>query len=291
MDATWLDRRFVATQGLAVEGQRTLAIGSADVRIRLGGKGAETIVFVCDTPIFIEHYARLFELLTPTVQVLCIELPGMGFSVPKGAYRFTREEQAVTVAAVLDALHLSACTLAFTCVGAYLAPLVAASRADLVRRVILIQAPSWQEAQRWARRIDFGGKSLVATPYVGQLLVRAFRKRIASRWFAKALAPGRAQPFVDTAVTAFDAGATWALASLVQSYFGHLQPQLPALHVPTLALWGDADRTHQRTDKRSVLSLAPNAEVMLLASAGHCPELEEPERFCELLQRFLTRFA
>ena len=125
-------------------------------------------------------------------------------------------------------------TLAFTCVGAYLAPLIAASRAELVRRVILIEAPSWEEGRRWARRIDFDGKRVVATPYVGQVLVRVFRKRIASRWFAKSLAPGRAEPFAATAVAAFDAGAAWALASLVQSYFADAQPELPVLRVPTL---------------------------------------------------------
>ena len=291
MDATWLDRRFVANVGVATEHFQTLSVGSADARVRLAGKGLETVVFVCDTPVFIEHYARLFELLSPTMQVLCIELPGMGFSVPKGAYRFTREEQAATVSALLDALHLSACTLAFTCVGAYLAPLIAASRADLVRRVILIQAPSWEEGRRWARRIDFDGKRVVATPYVGQVLVRVFRKRIASRWFAKSLAPGRAEPFAATAVAAFDAGAAWALASLVQSYFAEAQPELPVLRVPTLALWGEADRTHRQTDKHSVLSLAPDAELISLASAGHCPELEEPERFCDILQTFVSRFT
>jgi pimeloyl-ACP methyl ester carboxylesterase len=282
MDATWLDRRFAATAGPAVQPHQTLSLGSAHVRIRLEGKGAETVVFVCDTPVFIEHYARLFELLTPTMQVLCIELPGMGF---------TLEEHAAAVSAVLDALHLRACTLAFTCVGAYLAPLIAAARADLVRRVILIQAPSWEQGRLWARRIDFGGKRVVATPYVGQVLVRAFRRRIATRWFAKALAPGRAEPFADMAVAAFDAGAAWALASLVQSYFGGAQPELPALRLPALALWGESDRTHLRTDKGSVLSLAPDAEVMSLASVGHCPELEEPERFCEILQKFVARFA
>jgi len=291
MDATWVDRRFVATIEAATKRYQTLRIGSADVRVRLEGNGPETVVFVCDTPVFIEHYARLFALLTPTMRVLCIELPGMGFSVPTGAYRFTREEQAASVSAVLDAFQLQACTLAFSCVGAYLAPLIAASRADLVRRVILIQAPSWEEGRRWARRIDFGGKGVVATPYVGQVLVRVFRRRIATRWFAKALAPGRAVPFADTAVAAFDAGAAWALASLVQSYFADVQSELPALRVPTLALWGEADRTHRQTDKYSVLSLAPDAEVLSIASAGHCPELEEPERFCEILHQFVTRFA
>ena len=289
MDATWLDRCFTARAGAAAESTRMLALPRAHVRFRLAGTGPETIVFVCDTPVFIEHYARLFDLLSPTLKVLCIELPGMGFSIPKGAYGFSLEEQALSVAALLDALDLRDCTLAFSCVGAYLAPLIAASRPELVRRVLLIQAPSWEEERLWSRRIDFGGKGLVATPYLGQALVRVLRRRIARRWFDKALAPGRGEPFAELAVSAFDNGAAWALASLTQSYFGQPTPTLPALRVPTLALWGGSDRTHQRTDKRSVLSLAPAAAIVRIDSAGHCPELEEPARFCDILQDFLNR--
>ena len=130
---------------------------------------------------------------------------------------------------------------------------------------------------------------MVATPYLGQGLVRAFRRRIARRWFDKALARGRGEPFAEVAVSAFDNGAAWALASLTQSYFGEPPSVLPALRVPALGLWGESDRTHRRTDKRSVLSLAPAAEMLQLDSAGHCPELEEPARFWDILTGFLTR--
>jgi len=55
-----------------------------------------------------------------------------------------------------------------------------------------------------------------------------------------------------------------------------------------LVLWGLADRTHRRTDKRSILSYMPHARWVEFDSAGHFPELEEPERFREVLFRFLA---
>ena len=42
----------------------------------------------------------------PQVQVLCIELPGMGFSIPKGRFRFSLAEQALNVAAHRQTLGL-----------------------------------------------------------------------------------------------------------------------------------------------------------------------------------------
>jgi pimeloyl-ACP methyl ester carboxylesterase len=287
MDASWIDR-LVVSRSADFNGSTTITTPTAILRVRDEGTAGDPIVFVCDTPVFIEHYDRLFSLLTPTMRVVCLELPGMGFSMPRGDYRFSLQEQARAVVAALDALQLRACTLAFACVGAYLAPLIGEWRPDLVRRAILIQAPSWQQESLWARRIDFRGAGIVAIPYVGQSVVRAFRTRIARRWFEKALAPGRAHPFITVAEAAFAGGASWALGSLVQSYFGDAEPNLRPLRVPTLALWGELDRTHRDTDKRSVLSLAPDAHITTLKTAGHCPELEEPERFCELLNEFLA---
>lgn len=301
MNAAWIDRLLVARpasspelraprSGSHASTDRTslIATPTALLRIRCAGAGHETVVFVCDTPVFIEHYDSLCERLGATMRVVCLELVGMGFSTPRGTFRFRLEEQARAVADALDVLKLRGCTLAFTCVGAYLAPLIAESRPELVRRVLLIQAPSWEEERRWARRIDFRGRGLVATPYLGQGVMRVFRKRIASRWFEKALAPGRAAPFVETATEVLDRGASWALGSLVQSYFGESDPDLRPLTVPTLALWGSADRTHRLTDKASALSLAPDAQLVSWATAGHCPELEEPERFCDLLGEFMA---
>ena len=69
----------------------------------------------------------------------------MGFSVGAGAYRYSLLEQAQAVTSVIDALELQDCTFALTCVGGYLAPLIAAQRPELVRRVILVQVSSWEE--------------------------------------------------------------------------------------------------------------------------------------------------
>jgi len=245
-------------------------------------------VFVCDTPVFIEHYDRLFELLVPSMRVLCLELPGMGFSRPAPGFDFTLRSQANAVLELLQSEGVQKCVLAFSCVGAYMALLLAATAPALVQGVVCIQAPSWSEEKAWARRIDFGGRSIVATPVLGQLVVRAGKRAIAGRWFDKALGPAADKAhFIATASSAFDAGSPWALASMVQSYFGRADPVLQAASQKALVLWGAQDRTHRRTNKQSSLAYFPDAEVVTFDDAGHCPELEYPDRFAATLRNFM----
>jgi pimeloyl-ACP methyl ester carboxylesterase len=62
--------------------------------------------------------------------------------------------------------------------------------------------------------------------------------------------------------------------------------QLPKIDAPTLLLWGDGDQ-------RSPLSIAaqfrdsiPNAELAVIANAGHVSNMEQPEAFTAHVRRF-----
>ncbi|WP_394844835.1 alpha/beta hydrolase [Pendulispora brunnea] len=260
---------------------------SGNVRLRCQGEGARTIVFVCDTPVFIEHYDGLFDLLSPRFKVLCLELPGMGFSKAARGFDYGLRSQAQAVREVLEAENVEDCILSFSCVGAYLALILASMAPSVVRGVVSVQAPSWEQERIWARRIDFGGRGLVATPVLGQLLVRAGKRRIAKRWFHSNLGKGAAkQQFADTAAGAFDAGSPWALASMVQAYFSSEDPTFVPVQQPALVIWGSQDRSHRRSDPESALPYFREARVMRFDQAGHCPDLEQPQQFARALVSF-----
>ena len=91
-----------------------------------------------------------------------------------------------------------------------------AARPDLVSGLVVIQAPSWSEEQRWARRIDPGG--VVGFPGAGQILNALLARRLARTWYAAAL-PGRGQfdHFAAPATAALGDGACFCLASLIQA--------------------------------------------------------------------------
>jgi len=274
----------------AREGMRMVRVSHGEIRVRVSGAGPHTVVFVCDMPVLIEHYDRLFTLLEPRYRVVCIELPGLGFSVPGPAFGFTLAEQAGVVEQVLRALGVQACTLAFSCVNGYLALLLAQNAPELVSRVVVLQTPSWEEEKRWVRRIDFRGKGWVATPVLGQLLVALSRRVIARRWFDKVLSGNSdAADFSARSAAGFDAGCSWALASLTQAYFSAPAPVFVPIAQPALVIWGTQDRTHRTTDTRSVLQYFRDAESVTFDDAGHLPELEQPVLFVEHLVRLIEQ--
>jgi pimeloyl-ACP methyl ester carboxylesterase len=66
-----------------------------------------------------------------------------------------------------------------------------------------------------------------------------------------------------------------------------LKHWLHRIQVPTLVLWGESDRIVTPDYGRRYANLIPAAEFEMIPQAGHHPELEQPENFVSILERFL----
>ncbi len=58
---------------------------------------------------------------------------------------------------------------------------------------------------------------------------------------------------------------------------------LERIAVPVLLVWGDRDRLVFARGAKRVTDVVPGARLELLHGIGHCPQVEAPERFTELL--------
>jgi len=67
------------------------------------------------------------------------------------------------------------------------------------------------------------------------------------------------------------------------------QPVLTALGAPALVCTGDHDSYSTAEITRELAGCLPDPEVVLLADAGHLPNLERPDEFNQHLLSFLTR--
>jgi len=70
-------------------------------------------------------------------------------------------------------------------------------------------------------------------------------------------------------------------------YNPQLKAWLGRIRAPTLVLWGESDRVVTPEYGRTYAGLIPGARFAPIADAGHHPELEQPERFAELVAGFL----
>lgn len=66
-----------------------------------------------------------------------------------------------------------------------------------------------------------------------------------------------------------------------------LAGRLGAMQVPTLVVWGEADRIGDVDFGRAFASVIPGAGFHLLANAGHLPQIEAPEALIEVVRSFL----
>ena len=60
------------------------------------------------------------------------------------------------------------------------------------------------------------------------------------------------------------------------------------LTTPTLAITGEEDRVFPPGDVRAALQRLPNVEFTTIAGAGHSPYFEQPDRFNDVVQRYVS---
>jgi pimeloyl-ACP methyl ester carboxylesterase len=62
--------------------------------------------------------------------------------------------------------------------------------------------------------------------------------------------------------------------------------RLDRIALPVLLVWGDRDRLVFHRGAQRVLDAVPGSRLELLRGVGHCPQVEVPDRFAELLLDF-----
>lgn len=285
----WRRRIEEARTGFANSSCANLSFYEDDlcfIRYRKTGRGP-VIVFLCDGPATLELYDELIQQLAPHFTVIAFETPGNGFSVPKPGFSFDFAPTNDAIARFLRATAGEQSILAFSCGGAYAAVDVATRYPALCHRLVILQAPSWEEEVLWKQRRDPRG--LVSTPFVGQFLFPKMIKSRTANWYELSMANSPlVERFCSCTLHTLGEGATFALPTLFQKYLTGNLPPFEAAEQPALAIWGTQDGSHASTDKQSSSTLARSVEIKTFHHVGHFPELEDPAGFKRTLQEFLA---
>ena len=143
--------------------------------------------------------------------------------------------------------------------GGLLAALVAARRADLVERLVLIAPVGLPARPPLAHVLPLAHALVQMRPRFAPVLLRdALRAGPRGLW-------SRAQA---------------ALAA-------DLREELGGVRAPTLLLWGERDRLVPAANAAVWAAALPAARIELLPGAGHVPMVERPDEVSRLLREFL----
>jgi len=259
-----------------------LNMGGLQVEYEQSGRGPDLLLLhslLTELTVF----ERVLPALEAQHRVTRINLPGFGDSQP--VELDTVAAQADLVARVMDALALPPTTGVFgNGFGAFVALELAIRHGKRIGELMVADTlAAFPEAARvpflgMAERVRAGGMQAVLDTAIGRMFPPDFAAAnpavIAERKHALAA--------VDTQCFA---RACLALASL------DLRDRLDAIRNPTLVMCGALDLTTPAPLAQELSKLISGSRYEEIASSGHCPMLEQPEKLTQLMISFSSAKA
>lgn len=245
------------------------AVDSEGVRIAYRREGSgDTVLFLHGGASTHEEWLHQMSALAPSYDVLAWDCPGGGGSGDPGA-DWDLGDYARCVLGLADALGVATAHVVGLSFGGGLALEVFHQRPGFVRSLVLVSAyAGWAGSltpDEVAARVDAGPpdpRDLVGPGAPQSLLDEMHRLEL------------QARPTVAVAARAFAAA--------------DLRPVLPTIDVPTLVLAGREDRRCPLHVAETLRAGIPGSRLVVVDGAGHCLNLEVPERLTDELRAHLA---
>jgi pimeloyl-ACP methyl ester carboxylesterase len=240
--------RFVHADGFRV---RYLEAGQGEVLVALHGAGGLRL-------------SPLFHLLSQRHRVIAFEIPGFGDAGPNDRSN-TMQELASTMLAAVAALGIGRFSLMGHSFGGRLA-LWMATQSPAAPHALVLAAPA-------AIRTSNTPSPLNASPEEMRLLLFAHPERHPPL------------PVPDPSVAANRQALLRRLRAPARD--AALETRMRKLEVPTLALFGTADRVIPPTVAHLYRQIMPNCHLVMIYDAAHAIDADRPVAVAEVVDDFL----
>ena len=222
-------------------------------------------------------FDRVVPGLSKKRRVWLVNLPGYGASRPAGT---SVENYADRIAALLRSLKLNHPDILGNGLGGFISVALAARHGALVRR--LIAAPALAAFPEPAKQPLRGLAERVAKEGMSGALEVAIRRMFPERFIAAnpSVVEERKQALMRADPACFRT-ACLALAAL------DLSPVLSNIKSETLVMAGSEDATTPPALARELAAKIPQAKFRELQGCGHCPQIENPALFVQVVEEYL----
>lgn len=246
--------------------------------------GGDPLVLLHAFPLHSEMWAPQLACLSSGRRVIAPDLKGFGASeAPTGPARGTMLDYAEELAAFLDALGIERVVLGGLSMGGYVAFAFLRRHADRVTGLILADTRAAADTTEvFERRTDQqdrvaeeGTTALVEVLLGGLLCDNTKAHRLELVDHVRRLMANPA------------AGYIAALEAM--KHRPDATAELAAIGVPVLVLVGEHDALSSPAVAREMAGAIPDAQLAVLANAGHLSNLEAPDEFNAAVADFLER--
>lgn len=256
----------------------TFIRNNISIRYRIDGRDdAPWIVFSNSICTDLSLWAAQAKMLAPNFRILRYDQRGHGgSSVPSAPCTF--EQLGGDVSALLDHLGIATCTFVGLSMGVPTGLQLYKDQPQRIDRLVLCDgqaATAPAGAAGWEERIEMARREGMS----------AFADATIGRWFAPdQVSDGRAgivhRMIAETSFAGFQ-----ACARALQNYA--YADVLPRIAVPALLIVGKDDGKMPETMARMRETIA-GSRLVEIASAGHIPNVAQPEQFNSALTAFLA---
>jgi 3-oxoadipate enol-lactonase len=243
------------------------------------------VVFVHGYPLNHEIFAPQLESLSTDHHILLVDLPGFGLAkdspVPQTLSGFAEE-----VGRTISARFTEPVVLVGHSFGGYIALELMRSHPEMIRALVLANTraeadPGEAKEKRLAtaRRLENPSERLDAVETARSLVAEA-------TWEAEGDVAHTVRALVEDAPSPAIIGSLRAMAGRPD-----FTPFLSSIEVPTLVIWGEADRLIPTPQTRALVARIRGSRGVGIARAGHLPSLETAAEFDRALTDHLARLA
>lgn len=224
--------------------------------------------------------------LSRDYRVVMMDLPGHGLTRTSANYVAAPDRLEATIDGVTRGLGLTRFTLVGHSMGGEAAWTYALRHADRVQRLVLIDASGWP-SQGLGGGMVFKflanpiGRRVLREIEIRPLMTQALRSAYVD---PKLVTPALIDRYVDLA----RAPGHRAIMMDQRPRRGAAAPDLSAIRVPTLILFGQEDRVIPAADGEKFRQAIPGASLILYPGVGHLPMEQIPDRSAADLKAWLA---
>jgi pimeloyl-ACP methyl ester carboxylesterase len=267
--------RSAGLNGDAGADQATVAGSSGEVpRAALEDRGSgHALLLLHGWGVSSELFAPILDALQDGHRLIVPDLPGFG-ATPEPDAPWSVHEYAAWCVALLDRLGVKTCDLIGHSNGGRIGIVIAATYPGRVRRMVLAGSAGIRPRRTWTAVVRVRSYKALRAAERASLLPAALRRAAGRNADRRGSADYRAVSGV-------------MRGTLVRIVNEDLRTLLPHLDLPVLLIWGDHDSETPLDDGRLMERLIPDAGLVVFEGAGHYAYLEQPGRFCRIVEVFL----
>jgi pimeloyl-ACP methyl ester carboxylesterase len=220
-----------------------------------------------------ELFAPILDALEAGHRLIVPDLPGFG-ATSEPETPWSVHEYAAWCVALLDRLGVETCDLIGHSNGGRIGIVMAAQYPSRVRRMVLAGSAGIRPRRTLRSAARVRSYKVLRALERSAVLPGGLRRAAGRTADRRGSADYRA-------VTGVMRG------TLVRIVNEDLRPLLPGVRTPVLLIWGDQDAETPLDDGKLMERLIPDAGLVVFEGAGHYAYLEQPGRFCRIVDVFL----